>query len=242
MKTLAIAMILAIAATTTVDAGPQDDVLSAIRARLDASARNDTKAWSTVVDDQMLAPLEGERPSKRAWIATHESQPREVTYWYGALEDPKVRLHGDTAVVTYHARQFTKVGEQTTSVHKWQIETLVRADGRWLLVGVADGLIPPEPAAIAVDARTLDTYVGDYEWAPTLVSKVRRRGGSLFEEFPTQGESELGAESPATFFIKGAAASGDASRIIFVKDTAGRVTHYIYRELGATDRIVKKVR
>lgn len=107
---------------------------------------------------------------------------------------------------------------------------------------MADGLIPSEPAAISVDANTLDAYVGDYEWAPTLVSKVRRRDRTLYEEFPSQGESELGAESPTTFFIKGAAASGDASRIIFVKDTAGRVTHYIYRELGATDRIVKKIR
>lgn len=242
MKTLAIAMITAIAATTTVDAGPQDDVLSAIRARLDASARNDTEAWSKFVDDRMLAPLEGERPSKRAWIETHQSQPREVEYWYGAIEEPKVRLHDDTAVVIYHARQFTKIAEQTTSVHKWQIETLVRSEGRWLLVGVADGLIPPEPAAIAVDTKTLDAYVGDYEWAPTLVSKVRRRDRALYEEFPSQGESELAAESPATFFIKGAAASGDASRIVFVKDTAGRVTHYVYRELGATDRIVKKIR
>lgn len=109
MKALAIAMILAIAATTTVDAGPQDDVLSAIRARLDASARNDTEAWSKFVDDQMLAALEGERPSKRAWTETHKSQPREVEYWYGAIEEPKVRLHGDTAVVTYHARQFAKI-------------------------------------------------------------------------------------------------------------------------------------
>jgi hypothetical protein len=38
-----------------------------------------------------------------------------------------------------------------------------------------------------------------------------------------------------------AAAGGDASRIVFAKDAGGRVTHYIYRELGGTDRIVKKI-
>ena len=49
-------------------------------------------------------------------------------------------------------------------------------------------------------------------------------------------------ESETTFFVPGEAAGGDSSRIIFVKDAGGRVTHYIYRELGATDRIVKKVK
>jgi hypothetical protein len=38
-----------------------------------------------------------------------------------------------------------------------------------------------------------------------------------------------------------AAAGGDASRIIFAKDAGGRVTHYVYRDLGATDRIVRKI-
>lgn len=187
----------------------------------------------------MLAPLEGDLPSKRSWLQAHGSQPAEVTYWYSDLEVPKVRVRGDTAVVIYHARQFTRIGGQTTSVHKWQIETLMNRDGRWLLVGVADGLIPPEPVAVDLDAKTLDRYVGDYEWAPTLVSKVRRTGSTLHEEFPGQGSTELSAENATTFFFKGAAASGDSSRIIFVTDAAGRVTHYIYRELGATDRIVK---
>jgi hypothetical protein len=44
-----------------------------------------------------------------------------------------------------------------------------------------------------------------------------------------------------TFFMPGAAAGGDTSRITFAKDAAGRVTYYIYREFGTTDRIVKKI-
>jgi len=41
--------------------------------------------------------------------------------------------------------------------------------------------------------------------------------------------------------MPGAAAGGDTSRIVFAKDASGRVTHYVYRESGATDRIVKKI-
>jgi hypothetical protein len=35
---------------------------------------------------------------------------------------------------------------------------------------------------------------------------------------------------------------GDSSRIVFVKDASGRVTHYLYRESSATDRIVRKIK
>ena len=239
------AMILglfALGAGAAADTVGQDEVLAAIRARLAASAANDTKEWSRWVADDMITPLEGETPSKAAWVRTHSAWPREVTYWYGPLRDPKVRLHGDTAVVVYHAEQFTKVGAETTSVHKWQIETHERRDGRWQLVGVADAAIPREPVAVKVDAKTLDAYVGDYEWAPTMVTKVRRDGDALSEEMPGQGTSPLAAESETTFFFPGAAASGDGTRIVFVRDAAGRVTHYLYLEYGATDRRVRKIR
>jgi hypothetical protein len=43
---------------------------------------------------------------------------------------------------------------------------------------------------------------------------------------------------PSVAFAQGS----DASRIIFAKDAGGHVTHYIYRELGPTDRIVRKIK
>jgi hypothetical protein len=138
--------------------------------------------------------------------------------------------------------QFTKIGEQTTSVHKWQIETLVRQKGHWLLLAVADGLIPPEPVAATIDSAVLDDYVGEYQWAPTLISKIERQGDRLLERFAGADAGELLPENATTFFAKGEAATGDSSRIIFVRDASGRVTHYIYREMGATDRLVKKIK
>jgi ketosteroid isomerase-like protein len=238
---------LVLAATLVVpslaSAGPEDDILSSIRARLDAVRSNDIAAWSKFVADDMMAPLEGAVRSKQGWIRQHESWPREVTYWYGPLEDAKVRISGDTAIVTFHSRQFTQIGGQTTSVHKWQIETHVRRDGRWLLLGVADGLIPPEPTAAQVDPSVVAAYAGEYEWAPTMISKFEPKGQRLLEHFGAeQGAVEWLPESATTFFVPGEAAGGDSSRIIFVKDAAGRVTHYIYREHGATDRIVRKIK
>jgi hypothetical protein len=135
----------------------------------------------------------------------------------------------------------TEVGGQTTSTHKWQIETHVRRDGHWLLLGVADGLIPPEPKAARIDPSLLDAYVGRYQWAPTLVSRIERKGDLLLEHLGAGEPVEWRAESETTFFVPGAAAGGDASRIVFAKDARGRVTHYIYREPGGTDRLVQKI-
>jgi hypothetical protein len=218
------------------------EVVSAIRGRLDAVRRNDIAAWSKFVADDMMAPLEGAVRSKQGWIRTHESWPREVTYWYGPLEDVKVRINADTAIVTFHAQQFTKIGGQTTSAHKWQIETHVRRDGRWQLLGVADGLIPQEPKAAKIDPSVLAAYAGEYEWAPTLISRIEPRGDRLLEHFGGSDAGEWLPQSDTTFFVPGEAAGGDSSRIIFVRDAGGRVTHYIYRALGESDRIVKKVK
>ena len=221
---------------------PEEQVVSAIRSRLDASRRNDMATWATFVADDMMAPLEGARRSKESRIALQMSWPREVTYSYGPLQDLKVRINGDTAIATYHADQLTEIGGQTTSVHKWQIETHVHRNGRWLLLGVADGPILPEPKIAKIEPSILDAYVGEYEWAPTLIAKVERKGERLLERLGAGEPAEWLPENATTFFMPGAAAGGDASRIIFATGTGGRVTHYIYRDLGATDRIVRKVK
>ncbi|HEY7638213.1 MAG TPA: DUF4440 domain-containing protein [Steroidobacteraceae bacterium] len=223
-------------------AASEEQIVSSIRGRLDALQRNDIAAWSKYVADDLMAPLEGELRSKQGWIRQHQSWPHEVAYWYGPLEDLKVRISGDTAIATFHSLQFTQIGGQTTSIHKWQIETHVRRDGRWLLLSVADGLIPPEPTAVKIDPSILAAYAGDYEWAPTLISKIEPAGDRLREHLGGGDPAEWLPESDASFFVPGAAAGGDASRMIFVKDASGRVTHYIYRELGGTDRIVRKIR
>jgi ketosteroid isomerase-like protein len=220
----------------------EEEVLAAIRARMETVARNDVAAWATYVDDDVIIPLEGAMRSKQAWMKEHQSWPREWKYWFGPPEDVKVRIHGDTAVVTYHSKQFNEIGGQTTYQHRWQIETLMRRGKKWMLVALADGLIPLEPVAAKVDASVYDDYVGQYEWAPTMISTIAREGDKLMEQSTGQDKVELLPENETTFFVKGEAASGDSSRFIFVKDHTGRVTHYFYRELGGMDRVVKKIK
>jgi hypothetical protein len=215
------------------------ELLASIRARMEAVARNDTKAWSQHVADDMLAPLPANDVSpKQAWIKAHEHWPPAVKYYYGPLENIKVQTHGDAAVVTFRARQYNDIGGQVTYFDSWQIETHIRKGNRWLLAAVADPPILPAPRIAGINPRIYDDYAGEYEYAPDLVAKVVRVGDKLMHELPNAGRDELLPESETTFFIEG----DNASRTIFVRDASGRVTHYIYRNLGANDRVVKKIK
>jgi len=207
-RTLVALVILANLAITTSaqrqPPGPKNieaEVLAAIHGRLDAVSRNDTAAWANFVDDNMVGPLGG---SKQGWMKMHAAFPREVKYWYGPLENVNVRIHGDTAIVVFQAKQFNDIGGQTTFTTRWQTETHVRRNGRWLLAAIADCVIPREPVATKVDSAIYESYAGQYEWAPTLVSTITREGDKLREQF-TGDENELLPENETTFFVKGEA-------------------------------------
>jgi len=160
--------------TGTSNSAVEKEVLSAIRARLDALAHNDMKTWSGYVDDEMLAPMAGETPSKVSLIKEREHWPAAVKYYYGTIENPKVRIHRDTAVVTYRAKQYNEIGGQVTYTQTWQIETHIRKGKRWLLVAVADAPIPLETTPAKIDAKIYDAYVGEYEYADDLIAVVTR--------------------------------------------------------------------
>jgi ketosteroid isomerase-like protein len=224
------------------DRKSKDEVLASIRGRLEAIAYRDFEQWASFVADDMLAPREGRIPSKQNLIQMIKGWPPDVKYYYGPLEDLKVRVHGDTAVVSYLAKQYNEIGGQTTFVQSWQMETLMRTATGWKLISVADAPIPRPPVVAKVDPKVYDAFVGQYEWAPTLVATISREGDRLIQQLGSPDKEELLPESEYSFFSKDEAESGGTSRYIFVKDGGGRVTHYIYRELGGTDRIVKKVR
>jgi hypothetical protein len=225
----------AVAGATTQTA--EEEVIAAVRGRLEARKRNDAEAWARYVDDGALDPFEGAVSWKQAKLKEIESWPRDVRYYYGPLEDIKVRVHGSTAVVAFRARQYNDIGGQVTYQQTWQIETHIRRGKDWLLVSVADAPIAFDPVVAKIDPGVYDAYVGTYQWSPTLRSTITREGDRLFEQFTGEGKVEWLPENESTFFVKG---SG-ADKFIFVKDRNGRVTHYIDRAFGSTDRIVGRI-
>jgi CubicO group peptidase (beta-lactamase class C family) len=82
-------------------------------------------------------------------------------------------------------------------------------------------------ATIQVDAKILDTYVGEYEVAPGFIIAVKRVGDNLFGQATGQAEFQLYAQSLSKFFLKVVEA-----QVEFFKDANGKVTHLILHQNG----------
>lgn len=101
-------------------------VVAAIEARLEAAARNDRDAWSRHVASDDRA---GESLGRDEWQL-------EAGHPHGSMEDLDVRFYGQTAVVSYRPSR-SDVVQSDGRAGSRRVETLVRRDGRWLLVGIA---------------------------------------------------------------------------------------------------------
>ncbi|HEX8638978.1 MAG TPA: serine hydrolase [Pyrinomonadaceae bacterium] len=87
--------------------------------------------------------------------------------------------------------------------------------------------IPQERKQVAVEPKTLEKYVGQYQVAPTFVITVTLEDGKLMGQATSQPKFEMLAESETRFLLKAINA-----QVTFVKDTAGQVTNLILQQGG----------
>ncbi len=87
--------------------------------------------------------------------------------------------------------------------------------------------IPQERRTIAVDPKILDTYVGQYQLAPTFIITITNENGKLMAQATGQPKFELFAQSETEFFLKAVDA-----QVTFVKDGSGRITQLILHQGG----------
>ncbi len=76
-----------------------------------------------------------------------------------------------------------------------------------------------EKPPVAIDAKTFDAYVGEYELAPGFVLRVFREGEKFMTQATNQSAVEIVAESETSFSPRGIKA-----KLTFIKDTDGKVT------------------
>src|SRR6185295_4555817 len=101
-------------------------------------------------------------------------------------------------------------------------------------------LKPSKPHVIVkLEAKLLDVYVGDYEFAPNgapgeMKLKVWREGNQLFGRASggnaIRGPFEIYPESESTFFLK-----IDGAQLKFIKNEKGEVTGVIHHTAGQPD-------
>lgn len=88
-----------------------------------------------------------------------------------------------------------------------------------------------ERKEISVDPKILETYTGEYRFAPQFSVKVTTENGRLFIQATGQARVEGFAEKETEFFLK----IVDA-QITFVKDDSGKVAAMILHQNGASPR------
>ena len=117
-------------------------------------------------------------------------------------------------------------GDQELSDRLRRTVHFVRRNGRWLAVMIQFTTVPESHrSAVATDSSALDAYVGRYAWTSGLVNTFTRERGRLMSQWRATGsKDEQLPLNDSTFFAR-----NDLGIVIFKKDNAGRVTHYIYR-------------
>jgi CubicO group peptidase (beta-lactamase class C family) len=93
---------------------------------------------------------------------------------------------------------------------------------------------PTERKEITLDPKILESYVGEYQLAPTFTIKVTHDGSKLFAQATGQPAFELFAEKEGEFFLKVVDA-----QITFTKDASGAVTSLILHQNGANQNAKK---
>ena len=144
------------------------------------------------------------------------------------VEDVRVALYGETAVVSSRRVVSLMTNEEPVSKQFRYTHVFVRRDGRWLLVTKHATVIPLDPVAAKIDVKLYDDYVGQYRLTPTRNYVVTREGDRLM--WGTTKKRELVPENDNTFVIR-----GDQYRVIFVRDDKERVTHLRLREFPGVE-------
>ena len=205
------------------------------RKMLDAEASRDVTYLSRVYADELsIANPDGRIASKEVVLTNMKRAPESIKR-SSRLEQMRVRVVGDTAIVTGINNIGMQIGSQERKDKVRFTDTYVRRQGNWQLLATHSSRMPLERQAARVDLKIYDAYVGEYELVSGLIIKVMRESDRLMTQTSGQPDKgELLPESETTFYYRGSNAS-----VIFHKDTAGKVTHMVFKDQGQEIRAKK---
>jgi hypothetical protein len=117
-----------------------------------------------------------------------------------------------------------------------QINIYARKGGRWQIVQVQGTRLAPERKPIVLDPKTLDSYLGKYEFAPGAYTTVTKEGDTLSWKPGGRAKSTLVPLSDTKFYSK-----ENEAEMTFSKDEKGQVTGVVLRLGVCQESKAKKV-
>jgi ketosteroid isomerase-like protein len=131
------------------DSSPFTDeqTLMQIEREWEDANKNKDKAWfeRTLADEYTAINVRGKMFNKTEDIADTLSNADTITS--GELSDMKVRVHGDTAVVTGRLHRVGKDKNGSFDRNYIFTDTFVKRDGRWQVISSQSTLVAPEATA-----------------------------------------------------------------------------------------------
>jgi hypothetical protein len=215
-------------------AGAAPTATDAIQARLvgltqelmDAIPAGKADVWQRILsEDVMIVDEFGRRLDKKQAVADIHPFPQGFS---GSIEirDPRVVVHGDSAVLQGEFYERESVFEQKLLVRYIFSNTFVREGADWKLVAAIDVTLPTTPPALSVDGVTLGDYAGIYSYGPGRTFTVAVADGRLGYTTRAGGKRvALMAIAKDVFMDDG----DEKSLLIFRRDASGRVHELIER-------------
>ena len=245
---LTLAFVLCIARLSPAQEPRTDAALSRTEAELlrivtdqfSAITRGDMAAYgSSMADDLIYITHLGTVYSKPEILA------RTLRYFkegmgrkFSDIRDVHVVEDTGSAIFTCEVTRQTTYGDQKFRERLQRTVHFVRRNGRWQAVLIQLTVVPENHhVAAQIDSPRLDAYVGRYLWTSGMVNTITREGGKLMSQWRATGsKTELLPLNETTFFGR-----DDLGETIFVKNDAGRVTHYIYRRADGQEFRAKRI-
>ncbi len=200
----------------------EQEIINLERERLKAFALADKAAFERLVaDDLAITHGYGEVLNKAQEMAVMRPSTPERPLPALSIEDPKVRVYGDAAVMTGSLVETNRDGRRELVLRF--TNTYVKQKEQWRMVAGQLTTLSRERAIAKVTAKIYDAYVGQYRNPRGRILTVIREGDRLMIEVGGQ-KVEIFPESETQFFFK-----EDDVLLVFVKDEQGRVVRLVNR-------------
>ena len=191
--------------------------------------------WADHVDDRAVFTQGSGKVNTKAEILRLLHQ-QEWSYDSSLeMHEAQFKQFGDTAILTYIYTRSRQDGGDTIRQHVRKTAVYQHQTSNWQLIASTSVALPnADRQQKSVDAKILDTYVGEY--GGNL--RITRDGTHLLAQSPDDREKiELLAVSNEAFTIKG---EGDSILFVFEKGPDNRVQLRAHN-VGGSESVAKRI-
>lgn len=205
---------------------------------LDAIAPGNKSVWQRyLAAGSVYADEEGRVLTREQLLEELKPLPKG---YVGSIRigDTKAVVQDNVVVLSHRDREELELYNQKIVTYYHMTNTWARQrDGQWQLVATHVMAIPNERKPAAIDPKTFDIYIGQYELAPDVTYVITREGDKLFGQRTGRPKDELLPLCVDVFYRKGVW----RGEKVFERDAQGRVVRLLDRREN-NDLVWKKVK